>query len=141
MTLVSLAYVLGGAIYDLPQQSSAAASETHTMRIATLILPTHDNDGNDLRDIHAALQSQACDTFGGFTVDRVYGGWRDPRTSRVMHDNSVRYSFAVDDTAEDRARLESVARFYGHMAGQLSVMVTHANGDVVFLVPSESVLA
>lgn len=99
------------------------------MRLATLILPTVNNDGVDQTDTHAALQSVLCDRFGGFTVTHGKGGWLD--SGKLYHDPVAVYSIAMED--DRRADLESIARFYGHMAGQKSVMVTHSDGEVAFL--------
>lgn len=101
------------------------------MRVATLILPTVNNDGVDQTDTHAALQSVLCEAFGGFTRTMGHGGWSGP--GKVYHDPVAVYGIAMDDSPVDRAKLESIALFYGHMAGQLTVMVTHAAGDVAFV--------
>lgn len=101
------------------------------MRLATLILPTVNNDGVDQTDTHAALQSVLCESFGGFTRTMGHGGWSGP--GKVYCDPVAVYGIAMDDSAECRAKLESIALFYGHMAGQICVMVTHAGGDVCFV--------
>lgn len=101
------------------------------MKYATLILPTVNNDGVDQTDTHCAMQSVLCDTFGGFTMTAGKGGWK--HGALVYHDPVGIYSIAMEDSAIDRAKLESIALFYGHMADQISVMVIHANGAVAFL--------
>ena len=101
------------------------------MREARIILPTIGNDGSDLTDCHAALQSTLCATFGGFTVTQGQGGWRDGST--VYMDSVAVYDVASDATEENRAKLESLALFYGHMASQHCVYVRHAAGDVVMV--------
>jgi hypothetical protein len=102
------------------------------VKLATMILPTHDNNGVDMTDNHCALRLVLLDNFDGFTVAPVCGAWRDS-SGNVCHDDSASYSIAMDDTAENRAKLETIARFYGHLCGQVCVMVTHAGGDVAFV--------
>lgn len=102
------------------------------MKLASLIMPIRDNAGVDASDVHRALQLVLVDSFGGFTVTPAQGAWRDD-TGRVIFDESRAYSIAMDDTDSNRAKMESIARFYGHMAGQICVMVTHADGDVVMV--------
>lgn len=103
------------------------------MKLATLILPPVNNVGIDQTDTHAALQLVLIDTFGGFTVITGNGGWKDDNTGRVFVEAVAVYSIAMDDTAENARKLESIARFYGHVAGQICVMVTHASGVVAFV--------
>lgn len=101
------------------------------MHLATLILPTVNNDGVDQTDTLLAMQSVLCDTFGGFTCTIGEGGWKSDRGSFYRYPVAI-YSIAMPDDSESRAKFDSIARFYGHMAGQICVMVTHANGKVVF---------
>ena len=121
------------ALLDMPHANHGAA-KGKAMRLATLILPTMNNAGVDQTDTHIALQSQLIAEFGGFTVAHGNGGWRDDSTGKVMCDPVAVYSIAMDQNdANDAGALESIARFYGHMAGQVCVMVTHASGEVVFI--------
>lgn len=103
------------------------------MRLASFVLPNVDNDGNDLSDVHAALQSAAVDNFGGFTALPSMGGWRDDKTGRLYVEPGRLYQFAMPDSWEADSNLESFARFYGHMAGQIAVMITYASGEIAFL--------
>jgi len=103
------------------------------LRMAYFGLPTSNNDGASLHDVHAALQSTLIDTWGGFSAFNGLGGWRDDATSKIFAEPTVGYYIAMPDDAGNRAKLLSVARFYGHMAQQLAVMVTYANGDVEFV--------
>lgn len=109
------------------------------MRNAYLVLPTSDNDGEQT-DSHAALQLVLADSFGGFTVTYGKGAWRDDSTSRAVYDSVAVYAIAMSDISENETKLESIARFYGHMTGQTCVMVTHARGDVVFVDSSANIL-
>lgn len=101
------------------------------MKLAQIILPTIGNDGSDLTDCHVALRSTLADSFGGYTATSGQGGWTD--SGKLYQDPVTVYAVAMDDTAENRAKLESVALFYGHMATQHCVMVTHASGEVAFV--------
>ena len=102
------------------------------MRLATLILPNADNAGASLADVHAALQSDLCDNFGGFTSHAVNGAWRDS-AGKVRYEPGTLYLVACDDSAKARETLESLARFHGHAALQECVFVVHANGEVVIV--------
>ena len=102
------------------------------MRIASMILPSKDNNGADLTDVHCALRAVLCDTFGGFTAIESQGGWKSD-AGLLYLESGVTYMVASNDSEESRAKLESIALFYGHMADQLCVMVTHANGAVKFV--------
>lgn len=101
------------------------------MRLATLILPTVNNDGVDQSDTHATLQHALCAAFGGYTRTMGEGGWKGP--DRLYIDPVAVYGIAMDDTANNRSELESIAQYYGNLADQISVMVVHAAGDVAFL--------
>jgi hypothetical protein len=102
------------------------------MRIASMILPSKDNNGVDLTDVHCALRTVLCDTFGGFTAIESQGGWNSD-AGLLYLESGVTYMLSMDDSEESRAKLESIALFYGHMAAQLCVMVVHANGAVKFV--------
>jgi hypothetical protein len=101
------------------------------MREARIILPNADNHGADLTDCHCALRSTLGATWGGFTAFRADGYWRDG--AAVMAEPVTVYIVAMPDTDSDRAKLESVAVFYGHMAAQACVYISHAAGDVVMV--------
>ena len=103
------------------------------LRSAAFILPRNDNDGCDLADVHLALQSTLVDTFGGFTALESRGGWRDPSNGRLYVEPGLLYQIGMEDSAECRAQLESIALFYGHMAKQICIMVQHANGEIIFV--------
>jgi hypothetical protein len=102
------------------------------VRLATLILPTVNNDGVDQSDTHATLQHALCTAFGGYTRTVGEGGWLAP-TGVVYSDPVAVYGIAMDDSPRNRSELESIAQYYGNLADQISVMVVHAAGDVAFL--------
>lgn len=102
------------------------------MRLASFPLPTVNNDGVDQSETHAALQLALCADFGGFTCTLGQGGWIAD-TGKIYVDPVAVYTIAMEDSYVARAKLESIALFYGDIAGQIAVMVTHANGEVAFL--------
>ena len=107
------------------------------MRLATMILPTHDNDGGDLRHVHLALQGQLVDTFGGFTCVDSLGGWKDDATGKLHVEPGKVYSVAMGQGRS--MEWNNLARFYGYMAKQVCVLVSHYNGDVEFVDCSDKV--
>jgi len=80
--------------------------EQTTMREATIILPVADNDGRDLTAVHETFARRLCVSFGGFTADKVSGGWIGPG-NRLYRDNSIRYTVAMEpcQTNIDTARI------------------------------------
>lgn len=103
------------------------------MKIATLTLPQSDNHGAPLNDVHAALQADIVDSFGGFTAFYGNGAWRDESTGKLYFEAVTVYSIAMDAAHSNRAKLSSLARFHGHVAGQIAVLIVHANGDSEFV--------
>ena len=71
--------------------------------------------------------------FGGFTAVDSVGAWRDESTGKIYHEPGRQYLIAMEDSRVNRDKLESLAAFYGHMSGQITVMVTHADGAVSFV--------
>ena len=99
------------------------------MRIATLVLPTHDNRGESVADVHAALRADIAKSFGGFTTYTGSGAWRNDSGVLVFDPVAV-YLIAMDDTATNRDTLESLARFHGRAASQDCVFIVHVCGTV-----------
>ena len=113
------------------------------MHLASIILPNADNSGVSLADVHAAMQATIVDVFGGFTSLAVSGAWRaDDGT--IYAEQGTKYEIAMDATPSNAKKLESIARFYGHMSQQIAMCVQFADGAIAFLdvMPAaESVLA
>lgn len=101
------------------------------MREARIILPNVDNHGADLTDCHCALRATLVDTWGGCTALPAQGYWRNGQA--VIAEPVTVYIVAMGDSEADRAKLESVARFYGHMSGQACVYISHASGNVLLV--------
>lgn len=93
------------------------------MKQSSIVLPNQDNQGFPLLDVHSALKAQLCATFGGFTATRADGGWQDEKSGAIYCEPVTKYDIANTDAKPDR--LESIAVFYGHMAGQLAVYTVH----------------
>ena len=82
-----------------------------------LILPTSDNDGVTLQDVHRALQSDLIAAFGGYTKTRGMGGWQ-------CGDLTVEEEVFVYDVAIQQANtinLKGIAVAYGKKAKQDAV--------------------
>jgi hypothetical protein len=105
------------------------------MRLATLILPTHDNDGESLNDVHSALRADIADAFGGFTAYATTGAWRNGNS--VVTESGVAYDIAHDTVTlqghDSRETLESLARFHGRVARQECVYLAFRDAEVLFV--------
>lgn len=101
----------------------------NNMILASFILPTHDNSGNDLSPIHSGLQSELVDSFGGFTAIDSLGGWRAP-DGKIMVEPGKRYNVAmVPDSADSFRR---VVLSYGKAAHQIA-MYAEIDGKPEFM--------
>jgi predicted cupin superfamily sugar epimerase len=103
------------------------------MRVAIFNLPLADNSGNALNDVHAALQADIVDAFGGFTLTHGQGGWRDDVTGKVFCEPVAIYQIAMDATPDNARRLRSLAIWHGRVADQLAVYLVHADGVAEFV--------
>lgn len=111
------------------------------MREASFIIPTQDNDGADLADVHAVIREELiAGGFGGFTVSPVQGFWRDETTGLTYSDNSLEYRLAADWTAQPRLakRLFILAARFGVLARQEAVYVRDHTGEVWITTPAET---
>ncbi len=101
-------------------------------RIAFLILPLRDNDGNRLTETHAALREAILDNFGGYTQTLVTGAWRKD-DGTVVNDDSLKYEIAMGTGPGDGKMLVSIARQACARARQDCVMIQLAGGVVHFI--------
>jgi hypothetical protein len=101
-------------------------------RIAFLILPLRDNDGNRLTETHAALREAILDNFGGYTQYLVTGAWRNG-DGTVVNDDSLKYEIAMTTGAGDGKMLASIAAQACRRARQACVMIQLACGVVHFI--------
>lgn len=101
-------------------------------RIAFLILPLRDNDGNRLTETHAALREVILENFGGYTQTLVTGAWRNG-DGAVMQDDSLKYEIAMTTGPGDGKMLVSIAAEACRRARQHCVMIQLASGVVHFI--------
>jgi len=104
------------------------------MRIASLVLPNQDNQGRDLRTVHAALRGELITQFGGYTGCPMTGGWRADDGTDYAESGTL-YLVAMEPTQANRNALADIASEYAGRARQMCVMVAHAEGDVEFVEP------
>ena len=88
------------------------------MIMASFILPTTDNSGESIADVHSAVESYLADTYGGYTISETIGGWRD--NGKLYRESGKRYDCAIQPESAEAFIAAAIA--YGHMAQQLSVM-------------------
>jgi hypothetical protein len=101
-------------------------------RIAFLILPLRDNDGNRLTETHAALRGDILDNFGGYTQTLVTGAWRNG-DGEIVNDDSLKYEIAMTTGAGDGRVLVQIAAEACRRARQACVMIQLAGGVVHFI--------
>lgn len=101
------------------------------MRETSFILPLTDNDGNGLAHVHAEVQEELLNAFGGFTMEDVQGVWRNDEGRRFV-DASKRYTVAFDDdpSRDNDYRFSLIAAQAGKRAKQECIYVRWSNGTV-----------
>ena len=103
------------------------------MRLASLILPTLGNNGENLADVHSALRADLIDHWGGYTATPASGAYRLD-AGNVIAENTIRYDVAMEATADNYIKLVSLARHVCALASQESVMIVGAyRQDVAFI--------
>jgi len=102
------------------------------LKIAFIILPLRDNDGNRLTETHASLREAILDHFGGYTQTLVTGVWRN-EDGVVFHDDSLKYEIAMDTGAGVGRELVEIAAQACRDADQQCVMIQVASGRVSFV--------
>lgn len=98
------------------------------MHEARIVLPEADNSGIQLPSIHAALERELCERFGGCTVTRASGLWRHPDTGQVVRDRVVTYDVAIDRA--DAPKVRAIAVEFGRRARQDAVYFRSPTGMV-----------
>lgn len=66
------------------------------MKEAKLILPQYDNSGNPLNAQRVRIESSLLDHFGGYSATQSVGVWRDPKTNKTYHEESITYVITAD---------------------------------------------
>lgn len=103
------------------------------MKLAKIILPERSNDNQLLSGVHQSLRQMLLDKFGGYTMTKGTGGWRNGAADQV----EPVYVYDVAMERADVLKLRDVARMVATDAGQHSVMIVTPNGDVEFVSPTE----
>lgn len=103
-----------------------------SVRIAFLILPLRDNDGNRLTETHAALREALVDNFGGYTQYLVTGAWRN-KDGDIFTEDSLKYEVAMTTSVERGKVLVNIAAQACLRARQDCVMIQLASGVVHFI--------
>lgn len=99
------------------------------MRMAQIILPDFDNDGNGLEEHHKQLRNDLATTFGGFTAIPATGGWVDQTDNRLYEEDVIAYQIAMEDTPHNITKLHLIASSIGKAAHQLAMGITLPNGE------------
>lgn len=100
-------------------------------RIAQIILPKADNEGNSLMNIHAEYRKAFCVVFGGYTALPACGGWVSD--SKLYEDASVLYQIAMHDTAENIALFRELANAALLEMRQEAIFIVLPSGEVEFI--------
>jgi hypothetical protein len=102
------------------------------MRVATIILPTHDNDGKALEYARNDAKRGIVNHFNGLTSVMGHGSWKGGE-GRVYNEPVEIISVAMVDTSENRAKLTAIAQRFALLGDQYCVYVQYADGHVVFV--------
>ena len=105
---------------------------TPAKRIAQIILPKFDNDGQTLVWQHEVYQEAFCKVFGGFTAYDVRGGWMNEQ-GKLFRDESVSYHIAMEETPECFDALRTLARAAAGECKQEAIFIVLPNGNVEFI--------
>lgn len=102
------------------------------MKLASIILPLLDNEGNDLFREHQSLKHFLLSKWGGYTSYETVGGWKG-RNGMVEGEQAVRYDVAMDRA--DVCAFRDMAIEVCRNAHQEAVMIVTPKGDVEFVHP------
>ena len=96
----------------------------------SIILPTHDNDGQPIAVILQILEDRLCADFGGgFYAEYIRGGWLNPRTGGVIKEECIKYTIAVENP-QANSKLREIAEWIGIEAKQQAIYIKYTNGIV-----------
>jgi len=111
------------------------------MRLASIVLPSCDNDGAPLDDVHASLKRRLCEAFGGYTRRATEGGWIGP-DGRLYEEPGFAYDVAVEPTPDNCNLIRAIAIAYAAMARQLAVFVMFPDGEAeIISIPDQARIA
>lgn len=100
------------------------------MRLAQIILPEYDNNGDSVIEAHRYLQKALSETFGGYTSLRSQGGWVDPKSGQVHTEPGKVYQVAMETDDWSVGELRAIASLAGTMAFQKAIFVVFPTHDV-----------
>lgn len=83
------------------------------MNRLTITIPSKDNDGNSLFQLHQTAREFLVKEFGGFSSVDVHGQWQDPEDLKIYIDNSIRYEVLVDHEIDSLHPLASIVKKEG----------------------------
>lgn len=102
------------------------------MKLARIILPERDNQGESLSWQHQALQNMLVARYGGFTMTQGQGGWKSPE-GRAVHEPVWVYDVAMKN--DEVVYFRTLARDIAGDARQECVMIVTPQGEVEFVKP------
>jgi len=102
------------------------------MKLAQLILPLLDNNGESLFYQHEQLKHDLLKAWGGYTVQDGAGCWKNV-VGKIMAEQVRVYSIAMSIT--DAQKLRLLALELAAAARQESVMIILPDGTVEFVQP------
>lgn len=98
------------------------------MELWEIIVPTRTNDGASYADALRTFEAYLLDTFGGFTVSDVRGGWKDLETARIYVERNRAYRVLVAENGGGPA----TAILFRTFPDQLAFFVAHiGTGQIV----------
>lgn len=103
------------------------------MKLAQIILPLRDNNGESLTWQHAQLRHDLREAWGGYTAVDAEGSWANE--GRIMTEPVIVYHIAME--RQDVIRLRELAASVAQAARQECVMIVTPCGDVEFVKPGE----
>ena len=89
------------------------------MREYSIVLPTHDNDGISLAELHNSLKRELIDQFDGYSATAQTGGWLNAE-GELFEEPSIRYTVADD---LDEKLVLDIAHKYGILGNQQAMYV------------------
>ena len=98
------------------------------MREYSIVLPTHDNDGISLAELHNSLKRELIDQFDGYSATAQTGGWLNAE-GELFEEPSIRYTVADDLCVLDETLVLDIAKKYGILGNQQAMYVV-INGYV-----------
>lgn len=99
------------------------------LREGRFILPTHDNSGKPMEDVVFAALKEVVDRFGGASVIKVNGAWRNDN-GKLHLEPVLAFDVAYEPTHENNAAFIAIATHAAVQAAQESVYIRLASGEV-----------